>query len=82
MTQAVGLITHPRQAEEILRRGQADLIAIAREALVNPHWPLHAAAVLGVDGEFESWPEQYGWWLVRRARTSEFYRDDRTEAAE
>ncbi len=82
MTQAVGLITHPRQAEEILQRGQADLIAIAREALVDPHWPLHAAAALGVDNEFESWPEQYGWWLVRRARTSEIYRDDRTEAAE
>ena len=33
MTQAVGLITHPRQAEEILQNNQADLIAIGREAL-------------------------------------------------
>jgi 2,4-dienoyl-CoA reductase-like NADH-dependent reductase (Old Yellow Enzyme family) len=82
MTQAVGLITHPRQAEEILQCGQADLIAIAREALYNPHWPLQAAAALGADSEFEGWPQQYGWWLVRRARTSEFYRDDRTGAAE
>lgn len=81
-TQAVGLITHPRQAEEILQRGQADLIAIGREALYNPNWPRHAAAVWGVDGEFESWPKQYGWWLVRRARSSEFYREEPTAAAE
>ncbi len=73
MTQAVGLITHPQQAEEIPAAGQADLIAIGREALVDPSWPVHAAEELGYDPELETWPEQYGWWLVRRHRTSEFY---------
>ena len=73
MTQAVGLITHPRQAEEILAEGRADLIAIGREALVDPAWPLHAAQALGLDPEWETWPEQYGWWLLRREQTSEFY---------
>jgi 2,4-dienoyl-CoA reductase-like NADH-dependent reductase (Old Yellow Enzyme family) len=72
-TQAVGLITHPRQAEEILQAGQADLIALGREALYDPYWPRHAAAMLGLDPDFDDWPEQYGWWLVRRARSSEFY---------
>lgn len=76
MTQAVGLITHPKQAEAILRAGSADLIAIAREALLDPSWAHHAALTLSADTEFENWPEQYGWWLVRRATTSEFYQDD------
>jgi len=44
---AVGLITDPQQAEDILRDGHADAIAIARAALWNPHWPWHAAAALG-----------------------------------
>ena len=43
-TRAVGLITRPRQAEDILARGRADLIAIGREALYDPYWPRHAAA--------------------------------------
>ena len=73
MTMAVGLITHVRQAEEILAAGDVDLIAVGREALVNPSWPLHAAATLGHDPDMAAWPEQYGWWLVRRQRSSEFY---------
>jgi len=73
ITQAVGLITHALQADEIVRNDQADLTATGREALSDPHWALHAAEVLGVDPEFENWPVQYGWWMVRRARSSEFY---------
>lgn len=46
-TMAVGLITQPRQAEEILTQGQADLVAIGRGILYNPRWPWHAAAELG-----------------------------------
>jgi 2,4-dienoyl-CoA reductase-like NADH-dependent reductase (Old Yellow Enzyme family) len=46
-TIAVGLITEPRQAEEILAKGQADAIALARAALYDPRWPWHAAAELG-----------------------------------
>lgn len=55
---AVGLITTPRQAEDILQRGDADLIMIARESLRNPDFPLYAAHVLG-DEDSTRWPEQY-----------------------
>ncbi|RSX53434.1 oxidoreductase [Bifidobacterium goeldii] len=47
-TTAVGLITKPKQAEKILRSGQADAIEIGRAALRDPYWPLRAAAKLGV----------------------------------
>ena len=63
-TMAVGLILTPQQAEEIAAK--ADLVAIGREALYDPNWPLHAALALGVDPEFARWPVQYGWWLTRR----------------
>jgi 2,4-dienoyl-CoA reductase-like NADH-dependent reductase (Old Yellow Enzyme family) len=65
---AVGLILEPQQAEDILKNGEADLIAIGREALADPNWPLHAEAALGIDNEFASWPEQYGWWLDKRKK--------------
>jgi 2,4-dienoyl-CoA reductase-like NADH-dependent reductase (Old Yellow Enzyme family) len=44
---AVGLITEPQQAEDILQAGDADLIAIARALLYKPRWPWEAAAALG-----------------------------------
>jgi 2,4-dienoyl-CoA reductase-like NADH-dependent reductase (Old Yellow Enzyme family) len=53
---AVGLITEPAQAENILQQGQADLIALARGLLWNPRWPWHAAAALGAS---VSVPHQY-----------------------
>lgn len=56
LTGAVGLITTPEEAEEILSEDKADLIFIARESLRNPHFPLHAATALGHDLE---WPPQY-----------------------
>ncbi len=55
-TAAVGLITKPELAEEAVRNGRADLIALGRELLRNPYWPLYAARELGVD---VSWPVQY-----------------------
>ncbi len=55
-TVAVGLITEPRQANDIITSGQADLVMLARELLRDPYWPLHAARELGVDVE---WPVQY-----------------------
>jgi len=67
-TMAVGLILEAAQAESILQAGEADLVAIGREALYDPNWFLHAEAALGATGEFESWPQQYGWWLTRRAK--------------
>ena len=72
-TMAVGLITHARQAENILGQGHADLIAIGREALVNPMWAVHAAQALGFDADFETWPEQSRWWLASRRQTSDLY---------
>jgi len=45
---AVGLITHPEQAEAILAQGDADLIAIAREALVDPAWGCMPQPILAV----------------------------------
>ena len=47
MTMAVGLIIHGDQAEQILRDKQADLIAVGREILNNPNWPMDAALKLG-----------------------------------
>jgi 2,4-dienoyl-CoA reductase-like NADH-dependent reductase (Old Yellow Enzyme family) len=71
-TMAVGLILHPQQAEDILVQGHADIVAVGREALFDPNWPLHAELALAgnaegkADGLFDSWPKQYGWWLERR----------------
>ncbi len=48
-TMAVGLILTAQQAEQALQEGRADLIAVGREALFDPNWPLHAAAALGAD---------------------------------
>jgi 2,4-dienoyl-CoA reductase-like NADH-dependent reductase (Old Yellow Enzyme family) len=68
-TMAVGAILDGPQAETILQRGQADLVAVARQALVEPHWALRAAQALGVDPQWTLWPPSYGWWLELRART-------------
>lgn len=46
-TIAVGLITEPEQAENILVEGCADMVAIGRGMLYDPRWPWHAAAKLG-----------------------------------
>ena len=56
LTGAVGIITTPLQAEEILMKQKADLILLARQFLRDPYFPLHAARDLGVD---IPWPEQY-----------------------
>ncbi len=56
MTGAVGFITSPIQAEQIVATGQADAILIARELLRDPYWPLRAAQELGQN---ISWPVQY-----------------------
>ena len=67
MSMAVGLIVHADQAEAILEAGDADLIALAREALYNPNWAMDAAQKLGVDREFESVPSAQAYWLSKRA---------------
>ena len=73
MTMAVGLITHPEQANQIIENGQADLVAVAREALFNPMWAAQAAQYLNQDTQFSLWPKQSGWWLERREKSSEFF---------
>ncbi len=49
MSMAVGGITDPKQAEEIIASGQADIALLAREMIRNPNWPLLAAKTLGAD---------------------------------
>lgn len=66
MTQAVGMIVEAAQAEAILREGSADLVALGREALRNPYWPLHAREALCPDAEFRDWPLRHGVWLAKR----------------
>jgi 2,4-dienoyl-CoA reductase-like NADH-dependent reductase (Old Yellow Enzyme family) len=53
---AVGYITEPAQAEQIVATAQADVVFLARQMLRDPYWPLHAAKVLHVD---IPWPNQY-----------------------
>jgi 2,4-dienoyl-CoA reductase-like NADH-dependent reductase (Old Yellow Enzyme family) len=55
-TGAVGFITDPAQAEQIVATGQADAVLLGRQMLRDPYWPLHAAKALNVDGP---WPNQY-----------------------
>ncbi|HLQ27356.1 MAG TPA: NADH:flavin oxidoreductase/NADH oxidase [Acidiferrobacterales bacterium] len=55
-TGAVGFITDPFQAEQIVATGLADAVFLARQLLRDPYWPLHAAQALGVD---VAWPAQY-----------------------
>lgn len=55
-TGAVGMVTSPEQAEQIIATGQADAVLLAREMLRNPYWPLMAARKLGASIE---WPKQY-----------------------
>ncbi|HYL78023.1 MAG TPA: NADH:flavin oxidoreductase/NADH oxidase [Bryobacteraceae bacterium] len=62
LTGAVGLITDPAQANEIIASGKADLVFLAREMLREPYWSLKAMQVLGQE---QQWPLQYG-YAVRR----------------
>ncbi len=67
-TGAVGLITEPRQAEQILVDGDADVILIARESLRDPYFPFRAARELGGTVEV---PKQYGRAIsIAKAKTA------------
>jgi len=67
-TVAVGLIRDPQLAETILEQGQADLIAVGREALFHPNFFGETALALEGEPAWDLWPDQFGWWLKRRAR--------------
>ena len=57
-TAAVGLITEPRQADDIIRQGRADLVLLARAFLRDAYWPAHAKKTLGETGVLTP-PVQY-----------------------
>jgi 2,4-dienoyl-CoA reductase-like NADH-dependent reductase (Old Yellow Enzyme family) len=65
MTGAVGLITEPRHANEIVTGGDADLVFVARELLREPYWALKAQQQLGAE---VCWPIPYGYAVQRRAK--------------
>ena len=69
MTMAVGHIVHADQAEAIVAEGSADLIALAREIMNNPSWPMDAAQKLGADPDFKLVPSPIAHWLAKRARS-------------
>jgi 2,4-dienoyl-CoA reductase-like NADH-dependent reductase (Old Yellow Enzyme family) len=64
-TGAVGLITEPHFADEIVTGGDANLVFIAREMLREPYWAAKAQQTLG---EEPAWPIQYGYAVKRRAK--------------
>ena len=65
---AVGFLWDAELCEDIVRSGKADMIALAREILDDPNWPLHAAKRLGVNENYAMWPIESGWWLMKRER--------------
>jgi 2,4-dienoyl-CoA reductase-like NADH-dependent reductase (Old Yellow Enzyme family) len=64
-TGAVGLITEPEYADELVTGGDADLVFIGRELLREPYWALKAQHVLGAE---PAWPVPYGYAVKRRAK--------------
>lgn len=56
LTGAVGMITSPQHANEIIQSGKADIVLLARQLLRDPYWPLHAAKELNLA---ITWPAQY-----------------------
>jgi 2,4-dienoyl-CoA reductase-like NADH-dependent reductase (Old Yellow Enzyme family) len=71
-TMAVGLIFEPEAAERVVASGEADLIALAREALNDPNWPLHAMNKLDTAADpYASWPKQAGYAIRARAKVLE-----------
>lgn len=70
-TMAVGAILDGPQAETIVSRGMADLVAIGREMIADPNWAYHAAEALGVDDPYAVLPRYYGFYLERRAKVLE-----------
>lgn len=65
-TMAVGVIVHARQAEEVVAEGKADLVALGRELLHNPNWPVDAARKLRVADPYAVAPRRIAHWLRKR----------------
>jgi 2,4-dienoyl-CoA reductase-like NADH-dependent reductase (Old Yellow Enzyme family) len=66
-TVAVGRLTEPSQAEEILQNHHADFIAIAHEFIADPNWAYRAARELGLEDPHGILPFSYAFYLRRRA---------------
>jgi 2,4-dienoyl-CoA reductase-like NADH-dependent reductase (Old Yellow Enzyme family) len=64
-TGAVGLITDPKEADEIITAGDADLVLVGRELLRDPYWALKAQHIFD---EEPAWPVQYGYAVKRRSK--------------
>ncbi|MEM8647549.1 MAG: NADH:flavin oxidoreductase/NADH oxidase [Pseudomonadota bacterium] len=69
-TMTVGFLWDAAVCEEVVASGQADMVALARELLADPNWPNRVAADLGADENHALWPEEAGWWLMKRERLS------------
>lgn len=65
-TMAVGNIVHAHQAQGIIEHGRADLVALGRELLHNPNWPIDAARKLGVQNPYAQAPTRIAYWLAKR----------------
>ncbi|MFJ7217424.1 NADH:flavin oxidoreductase/NADH oxidase [Amycolatopsis sp. NPDC098790] len=65
-TMAVGHIVHAEQAQAIIESGQADLVALGRELLHNPNWPMDAARKLGSPDPYAQVPARISYWLRKR----------------
>ncbi len=65
-TMAVGHIVHAKQAQAIIEQGRADLVALGRELLYNPNWPMDAARKLGVPDPYAQAPSRIAYWLAKR----------------
>ena len=69
-TAAVGLLTTPARAEAIIADGDADMVAIGRQALDDPNWPLHARMELGgLEDPYTEWPVQEGFAVRNKDRS-------------
>jgi 2,4-dienoyl-CoA reductase-like NADH-dependent reductase (Old Yellow Enzyme family) len=59
-------VNEPQEAEDIIAKGQANLVMLAHKELDDPHFPYHAAKALGVADPQNVLPPQYAYWLKGR----------------
>ena len=67
-TMGVGFIWDAEYCEQLVADSTLDMVALGRELLANPNWPLQAAQTLGLNENHEMAPVEAGWWLMKRDR--------------
>jgi 2,4-dienoyl-CoA reductase-like NADH-dependent reductase (Old Yellow Enzyme family) len=72
-TVAVGLITDPHHAEQVLQHGEADVVALARGLMSDPAWAARAAAELGAQPRYAQFPPDYAYRFAGRDRSRHGY---------